>query len=83
MYQGPEQDAGQLAVDDTQEPLPPVQKSNKWIYITVGVIVVLLCFAASELGIYVGGKFKPLSASAACPIIDLSAFPVVEYKKQR
>jgi hypothetical protein len=49
----------------------------------VVVLVVLVGFAASELGIWINGKYRPISASEPCPTLDMAAVPgnAITFKK--
>jgi hypothetical protein len=47
------------------------------------VLVILVGFAASELGIWMNGKYRPISASQACPTLNMTAMPgnAITFKK--
>jgi hypothetical protein len=60
-----------------------LSKNARGLLCVVAALVFLVAFGASILAIWVGGKYKPLSADQACPTLNLASLPAnqVVFKK--
>lgn len=50
-------------------------KNARGLLCAVAVLIFVVAFGASILAIWVGGKYKPLSADQACPTLNLASLP--------
>ena len=60
-----------------------LSKNARCLLCVVAALIFLVAFGASILAIWVGGKYKPLSADQACPTLNLASLPAnqVVFKK--
>jgi hypothetical protein len=70
------------ALTISQTMAPKLDNSaRKSIACGVCVVLIIIGFAAAELAIFVGGKFKPLSSAATCPRLNVTDGSVLTLRK--